>query len=93
MTGFERQTSGIGSDRSANWGTTTAPFLDCLKDKFKCSDVYLKRHLHSRYFIQIFQLQPLQKDAAPLPNSLTCRYAQFVCAKSRLIELIEILHS
>ena len=25
MTGFEPQMSGSGSDRSANWGTTTAP--------------------------------------------------------------------
>ena len=27
MTGFEPRTSGIGSDRSTNWATTTARFL------------------------------------------------------------------
>ena len=28
MTGFEPQTSGIGSDRSTNWATTTSPILN-----------------------------------------------------------------
>ena len=27
MTGFEPRTSGIGSDRSTNWATTTAIFI------------------------------------------------------------------
>ena len=27
MTGFEPRTSGIGSDRSTNWATTTANYL------------------------------------------------------------------
>ena len=27
MTGFERRSSGVGSDRSANWATTTTPLL------------------------------------------------------------------
>ena len=28
MTGFELQTTGVGSDRSTNWATTTALFRD-----------------------------------------------------------------
>ena len=37
MTGFESQTSGVGSDRSANWATTTAQIIyflneNCLGD-------------------------------------------------------------
>ena len=40
MTGFEPRTSGIGSDRSTNWATTTAahifcdPFFDIVVDNF-----------------------------------------------------------
>ena len=30
MTGFKPQTSGIGSDRSTNWATTTAQFEEIL---------------------------------------------------------------
>ena len=30
MTGFEPQTSDIGSDHSTNWATTTATFQDSL---------------------------------------------------------------
>ena len=33
MTGFEPQTSGIGSDRSTNWATTTAPAIVILGDE------------------------------------------------------------
>ena len=33
MTGFESQTSGVGSDRSTNWATTTALLENVKNDK------------------------------------------------------------
>ena len=33
MTGFEPRTSGIGSDRSTNWATTTAQYTQFLDFK------------------------------------------------------------
>ena len=37
MTGFEPRTSGIGSDRSTNWATTTSQFNEILMLMFKRS--------------------------------------------------------
>ena len=35
MTGFEKRTSGVGSNRSTNWATTTAPRLRIVKIRQK----------------------------------------------------------
>ena len=41
MTGFELQISGVGSDRSTNSATATAPFINILDHSFAVLSFYL----------------------------------------------------
>ena len=47
MTGFEPWTSGIGSDRSTNWATTTAPNIQLLRRKSTKSYYDSRLQLHN----------------------------------------------
>ena len=46
MTGFELQTSEVGSNRSTNWATTTAPTADlCLNNvQFSVTQSHLRTY-------------------------------------------------
>ena len=52
MTGFELQTSGIGSDRSTNWATTTAQYLFTFY-VYHPTYLYPFCHFISTLFVQI----------------------------------------
>ena len=56
MTGFELQTSGIRSDRSTNWATTTAPSPPLFKTISNLMQLELSRTLFNRaYTIRYFK--------------------------------------
>ena len=48
MTGFELRTSGIGSNRSTNWATTTAP-----RNSIRLSSIELEGRAPDQYLIHL----------------------------------------
>ena len=69
MTGFEPQASGIGSDRSTNWATTTTPFLRSWHGTYNSraieSEVEAAARL-TRRIDDFLDLQSLSQDHAEL---------------------------
>ena len=67
MTGFESQTSCIGSDRSTNWATTTAQLYEVLLLPF-CT------YLLCAYYL------PIVCTCSYVPIVYLCTYPLCVCA-------------
>ena len=71
MTGFEPRTSGIGSDRSTNWATTTARLLPPL-----CHDYSSNRRLNKVY-LAVILLTFLKFQASDNFSSMLVPFKQF----------------
>ena len=82
MTGFEPRTSGIGSGRSTNWGTTTAPLSFIRQSSF--SFIYFFRSFFVGFSpgaatSRQLQLQILGCQQHLLSHSLSLSQTLFLC--------------
>ena len=88
MTGFEPRTSGIGSDHSTNWATTTALILSiCIFYRvIQIIQRYLK--VIEYKFVNSFQVNPANSSAAQLELNV----AKKVSLVTPIIALLCSLH-
>ena len=68
MTGFKPRTSGIGSDRSTNWATTTAHFTIVIFFEKSFQVYYSASDVEPLHYIYNMTSSLIEKDFRPLFN-------------------------
>ena len=87
--GFELHTSGVGSNRSANWATTTAQqfvystLVHSLGQNFKCSDDDMRWNILIQIVIHIFKSVKRSLDFLIAETIFTLR--QFLMKKVKKV--------